>query len=125
MAHHVLIVEDEDDIREAMKEALESANFTVTAAKNGEEGLAAAIQHHPDVILLDIVMPIMDGPEMLRRLRQDSWGIRAKVIMLTSMDNVNNIAAAYDDGDVSDYIIKAHHSLREIIQKIQIVLHAE
>ena len=122
MNMHVLIVEDEIDIREAMAEAIAEAGFTVTVAENGSVGLQKALAEHPDLILLDIIMPIMDGHEVLKRLRQDAWGRQARVIMLTSMDDVKNIATAHEEV-IADYIIKAHSSLDDIVKKVRVIIH--
>lgn len=124
MDKRVLIVEDEPDIREAMAEAVADAGFTVTTAENGSVGYDKAIEEKPDVILLDIVMPIMDGHETLQKLRQDPWGQHVKVVMLTSMDDVQNIATAHEGG-ITDYLIKAHSSLDEIVNKVRETVYAE
>jgi DNA-binding response OmpR family regulator len=121
MNKRVLVVEDEPDIREAMAEALTQANLEVITAENGEVGLGKAKTEKPDLILLDIVMPKMDGHEMLEKLRQDPWGKDAKVIMLTSMDDVQNIGEAHED-KITDYIIKAHSSLDDIIAKVRLAV---
>ena len=122
MSKSILIVEDEADIREAMAEAIAQEGFTVETASNGQEGLDRAISDHPDLILLDIVMPIMDGHSFLTQLRADSWGKTAKVIMLTSMDDVQNIATAHE-GAITDYLIKAHSSLDDIVKKVKVAIH--
>ncbi len=119
MEKHVLIVEDEQDIRDAMAEGVTQAGFKVSIAENGMVGLEKALSEHPDLILLDIVMPLMNGHQMLEKLRQDVWGKNASVIMLTSMDDVKNIATAHT-GAIEDYIIKAHASLDEIVQKVRL-----
>jgi len=121
MDKHILLVEDELDIQEAMAEALSAAGFTVTTASNGAIGLKLALEKKPDLILLDIVMPEMGGHEMLKRLRDDAWGKSAKVIMLTSMDGAQNVSDAYEES-VDDYIIKVHNSLDEIIKKVRTVI---
>lgn len=123
MNMHVLIVEDEIDIREAMAEAIVEAGFTVTVAENGSVGLQKALAEHPDLILLDIVMPLMNGHEVLKKLRQDAWGRKARVIMLTSMDDVKNITTAHE-GAIADYIIKAHSSLDDIVKKVRLTIHS-
>ncbi len=123
MAKHILLVEDEQDIRDAMAEALREGGFEVTEAGNGAVGLQLALQKKPDVILLDIIMPEMDGHAMLKKLRTDPWGNKAKVIMLTSMDNAKHVATAYSDS-VDDYIIKVHSSLEEIVNKVKVVLNS-
>lgn len=121
MDKRILLVEDEPDIREAMAEALTDAGFQVSTASNGEVGLNLAISEHPDLILLDIVMPVLDGHGMLKKLRTDPWGRDAKIVMLTSMDDVQNIAHAHEVSIV-DYIIKAHSSLDEITNKVKMIL---
>ena len=124
MEKRILIIEDEPDIREAMAEAITQAGFTALTAENGEVGLEQAIKEKPDLILLDIVMPIMDGHQMLTRLRQDPWGRSAKVVMLTSMDDVQNIATAHEE-KITDYLIKAHSSLEEIVAKVRLEIYAD
>ena len=124
MDKSILIIEDEPDIREAIAEEIMSAGFTVHTAENGEVGLAKALEHEPDLILLDIKMPIMNGQEVLQKLRQDPWGQSAKIIMLTSMDDTRNIATAHQ-GEIVDYIIKAHHSLEEILAKVREAVYTE
>ncbi len=123
MEKKILIVEDEPDIREAMAEAVAQAGFAVSVAENGAVGLQIAQAEHPDLILLDIIMPIMDGHEFLKRLRLDPWGKNVKVIMLTSMDDVRNIANAHE-GAIEDYLIKAHSSLDEIVHKVRETIYA-
>ena len=122
MEKHILIVEDEADIREAMAEAVAEAGFVVSTATNGAEGLEKALAEKPDLILLDIVMPVMNGHVLLEKLRNDPWGKDAKVIMLTSMDDVKNIAGAHS-GAITDYLIKAHSSLDDILQKIRVAIY--
>lgn len=119
-----LIIEDEPDIRDAMADALRSAGFKVLTANDGIEGLALSTKEHPDVILLDLIMPNMGGTEMLEKLRQDPWGRAAKVIILTAMDDIHNVATTHEY-KISDYIIKTHSSLREIVNKVREVLHTE
>lgn len=114
----ILIVEDEPDLREAMVEVLTEAGFNVSAASDGATGLDSAIAEKPDLILMDLMMPIMDGHEMLRRLRQDPWGRNAHVVVLSAMDDVTNIGHAHE-GKLEDYIIKAHTSLDELVKKVR------
>ena len=115
----ILIIEDEEDINDAISEVLVDAGYNVVSAKNGRIGLELALKEHPDLILLDLVMPVMDGRETLRRLHEDSWGRTAKIIILTSMDDVTNIASAHDY-HITDYIIKAHISLEDVLKKVRV-----
>ena len=122
MEKHILIIDDEPDIREAIAEAVAQAGFKVSTAGNGSVGLQTALNEKPDMILLDIVMPIMDGHTMLKKLRQDPWGKTVKVIILTSMDDVKNIGSAHEE-HITDYIIKAHSSLDDILTKVRAIIY--
>lgn len=120
----VLLIEDEADIRDAMAETLEDAGYTVLTAGNGKEGLAIALAEHPDLILLDLMMPVMDGKTMLQKLRADAWGRSAKVMVLSTMDDVTNIATSHEHS-IEDYIIKSHASLDEVVRKVRLAMHTD
>lgn len=70
----ILIVEDEIPMLKALVDKFSRAGFETLEAKNGIEGLAVALKEHPDLVLLDLVMPKMDGVKMMEKLREDSWG---------------------------------------------------
>ena len=120
----ILIIEDEADIREAIAETVQDGGYTVFTATNGQEGLALATKEKPDLILLDLMMPIMDGKTMLKKLRTDPWGRHAKVMILSTMDDVSNIAMSHEF-TIEDYIIKSHASLDEILRKIRLAMHTK
>ncbi len=122
MKKRILLIEDETDIREAMAEAIEEAGFEVVQAGDGAQGLQIAKNEKPDLILLDLIMPVMDGKETLKKLRQDEWGRNAKVIILTAMDDTVNVAVTHEH-NIEDYIIKAHASLDEIVNKVRLAVH--
>lgn len=122
MEKHILVIEDEVDLREAMMDALNEEGYQVTGAENGQVGLEVALREHPDMILLDLMMPIMDGQEMFRRLREDAWGRNANVVILTAMDDVGNIGLAHEAKPL-DYFIKAHHSLDDLVKQIRLLLY--
>lgn len=114
----ILIVEDELPLISALTLKLKQENFKVLQAKNGEEGLIVAFKEHPDLILLDIVMPRMDGITMLKKLREDEWGKSAKVIMLTNLSDKENVAQSLDQG-AYDYLIKADWKIENVIAKVK------
>src|SRR5258706_10155022 len=93
----VLIIEDDQIILEMYRDKFQVSKFGVITALNGQDGLSAALRYHPDLILLDIAMPKMDGMTMMKHLRQDPWGQTAPVIILTNL----NI-----DGKILEEIIK-------------------
>jgi CheY-like chemotaxis protein len=85
VAHKVLIIDDEDDIREVAALSLESvAGWEVVTASSGSQGLARAVEHQPDAILLDVMMPGMDGPTTFRELRKNPATAKIPVLLLTA-----------------------------------------
>jgi CheY-like chemotaxis protein len=85
MAHRILIIDDEDDIREVAALSLETiAGWEVETANCGLQGLARAIEHQPEAILLDVMMPGMDGPTTFRELRTNPATARIPVLLLTA-----------------------------------------
>jgi CheY-like chemotaxis protein len=85
MPHRILIIDDEEDIREVAALSLETvAGWQVITANSGAQGLARAIEHQPDAILLDVMMPGMDGPTTFRELRNHPRTRRIPVLLLTA-----------------------------------------
>jgi CheY-like chemotaxis protein len=85
MTHKILIIDDEEDIREVAALSLETvAGWTVITANSGAQGLARAIEHQPDAILLDVMMPSMDGPTTFRELRKNPATASIPVLLLTA-----------------------------------------
>ncbi len=85
MTHRILIIDDEEDIREVAALSLESvAGWEVIVASSGAQGLARAIEHRPDAILLDVMMPGLDGPSTFRELRKNPVTARIPVLLLTA-----------------------------------------
>src|ERR1700727_3446464 len=85
MQHRVLIIDDEEDIREVAALSLETvAGWQVMTANSGAQGLARAIEHQPDAILLDVMMPGMDGPTTFRELRKNPATAKIPVLLLTA-----------------------------------------
>jgi len=113
----VLVVDDEPNIVQTLKDRLEMNDYEVFTAHNGADGLKIAQNKSPDVILLDVIMPVMDGHEMLEKLRQNDWGRETLVIMLTARSQAQDIARARACG-IEDYIIKPF-DLSELLEKIE------
>ena len=116
----ILVVDDEPNIVQTLKDRLEMNEYTVFTACNGQEGLEVAKQETPDLILLDVIMPVMDGHEALENLRQAEWGRNISVIMLTARSQAQDISRA-KACDIEDYIIKPF-DLSELLEKIESVL---
>ncbi len=114
----ILVVDDDTDLREALDTALKHAGFMSVTAPDGKIGLASALEHKPDLILLDIKMPTMSGHEMLSALRKDAWGKSVPVLLLTNYDDPKNITEGFGL-NANDYIIKSNVSLGSIITKVK------
>lgn len=94
----ILIVEDDEMLMDLMQQTLELSDHTVRSASNGADALAKATEDPPDVILMDIGMPIMDGYEATRRLKADERTRRIPVIALTAHASVTDRKQALDAG---------------------------
>lgn len=122
----ILIVEDEEAMLDAISEALLNQEFATLTANDGEEGLAAALEQHPDLILLDIFMPKMDGLVMLQKLRLDKWGKKVPVIILTNLNpNSNSVINSVLQNEPAYYLVKSDVKLEGIVDKIKEVLKIE
>jgi len=116
----ILVVDDEPNIVQTLKDRLEMNDFDVSVAHNGSDGLKIAADVLPDVILLDVIMPIMNGLEMLEQLRKQPWGSESSVIMLTARSQTQDMARANVCG-IDDYIVKPF-DLSELLEKIEGIL---
>jgi len=114
----VLIVEDEPSLAKAIDGKLKREGFETKIAKNGEEGLSMALEYKPDLILLDIIMPIMSGIEVLNKLRDDEWGANVEIIILTNLSGGQEISEAIQKG-VYDYLVKTDWELNDVVQVVK------
>ena len=114
----ILIVEDEPSTMKALVERFTQEGLETIEAKNGEEGLELALKNHPALILLDIIMPRMDGMTMLKKLRDDEWGKNAEVVILTNLTDPRKISEASEE-KVYDFWIKADWKLDDLIKSIK------
>jgi DNA-binding response OmpR family regulator len=120
----VLIVDDDAFLASIYATKLELENFEVARARDGEEGLELAQQEKPDLILLDVLMPKLDGFEVLKRLKAMDGFKDTPVIMLTNLGQKEDIEQALAEG-AADYLIKAHFVPAEAVDKIKKVLKME
>lgn len=117
----LLIIEDEKTLSDTLEERLTSEGFEVFKAADGDEGLKLALDKHPNLILLDLLMPKVDGITMLKELRKDAWGKRASVIILTNVESSDKIAdtIGLGFGNIFEYIIKTNWSLDDVVARIK------
>jgi two-component system OmpR family response regulator len=114
----ILLVDDEENLRIMLEAALRHHGFDVTTAANGRGALQSAASERVDLILLDVMMPDLDGFEVCRRLRQD--GIRTPVVFLTARDATEDTVRGLSVGG-DDYLVKPF-SLEELVARIHAVL---
>lgn len=115
----ILITEDETLLRNALSEKLRLEGFEVLTAENGQKGLELALSEHPDLILLDIIMPVMDGLTMLKQLRQDPWGKTAAVILLTNLAANDDVMPDLIEQQPAFYLVKTDWTLDKVVDKIK------
>jgi two-component system response regulator ResD len=114
----VLIVEDERSLRRALVDKFNHEGFNVLEAKDGSEGLDIALKNHPDIILLDIIMPVMDGISMVEKLRMDAWGKTAGVIILTNLSDGQQMLDSMKNG-VFEYLVKSNWKIQDVVTKVK------
>ncbi|MFA6428150.1 MAG: response regulator [Candidatus Buchananbacteria bacterium] len=114
----ILVVDDEPALRQAMVDKFKTEGFEVVQAGDGQEGLKVALNERPDLILLDIVMPIEDGISMLKKLRTDDWGQTVPVIVLTNLSGSEKVASAMLSG-AFDYLVKTDWKLEDLVKKVR------
>lgn len=112
------IVEDERQLLKVLASQFDRHEIKVITAENGEEGLKMAWREHPDLILLDLLMPKMDGLTMLKCLRQDDWGKIVPVIILTVLKDDEHLTEAMALGSI-DYWVKSDNNLKDIVAKVR------
>lgn len=114
----ILIVEDEQALNIALQKKLSAEGYNVLHAENGKDGLEIAIKEHPNLILVDIVMPVMDGMTMIKKLREDGWGKNARIIILTNLSDAGKTAEAVNRG-VYDILIKSDWRIDDVVDKVK------
>lgn len=117
-AKKILIVEDEISPLKALVAKFSREGFNVLQAEDGETGLRLALQEHPDLILLDIILPKMDGLTMLKKLREDERGTKVPVILLTNLSDSQKVAEAVEH-HACDYLVKSDWPLEAVVQKVK------
>lgn len=115
------IVEDENSQRKVLTETFVRSGFNVLQARDGKEGLEIALKEKPDIILLDILMPDMDGMTMLGKLRHyNSWGKNVPVILLTNISPDNEkINKQVVEDEPAYYLMKANYTIDDIVDKVK------
>lgn len=115
----VLVVEDDPTILELYEQAFKASGFDTFLAHDGEEGLGLIQSKMPDCVILDILMPKMNGVEVLKKMRENERTKQTPVLVLTNYDTYRDKVKEYN---VSDYIVKADVTLKDIVEKVLSIL---
>jgi len=113
----VLVVEDQDDLREVVAETLREESFAVDESPDGEEGLYKALNWDYDLVVLDVMMPVLDGWQVLQKLRKEK---QTPVLMLTALDQVRDKVKGLNHG-ADDYLAKPF-DLKELVARVRAVI---
>lgn len=114
----VLIVDDEESLTNVLARKFTDEGIEAFTAYDGKQGLAMALEKHPDVILLDIMMPEMDGFDVMKALQQDPWGKDVPVILLTNSSSLDTVAKAVTSG-MSEFLVKTEMKLDQVVEHVK------
>ena len=118
MNHKIAIIEDDSVIRQMYRMKFEAESFEVQVADNGKDGVALVEHMRPDIILLDIHMPEMNGAEALAAIRKHDWALHIPVIILTNLGEEESPKSLRPLG-IHSYIVKAEYTPRQVVAKVK------
>lgn len=114
----ILIIEDESSLQKSLGESLTQEGYKIIAALNGEIGLKMAAKEKPDLVLLDLILPKINGFDVLKTLKNNPETKSIPVIVLTNLEDMRDIERVLELG-ATTYLVKANYSLEEITDKIK------
>ncbi len=114
----ILFIEDESALQKTFGDLLGAKGYRLISALDGEIGLALAKKEKPDLILLDIVLPKINGLDVLGKLKDDPETKTIPIIILTNLEGINNVGKALELG-ATTYLVKVQYSLDEVLEKIE------
>ncbi|MFH0852270.1 MAG: response regulator [bacterium] len=117
----ILFVEDEPTLQKTLGRALEGEGYEVQSALDGQSGLALVGRIKPDLVLLDLILPKMDGFEVLKKLKENPETSDIPVIVLTNLESPQDIEKALSGGATS-YLVKANYELEDVVKKIKDII---
>ncbi|HUQ85507.1 MAG TPA: response regulator transcription factor [Candidatus Limnocylindrales bacterium] len=115
----ILIVEDDPSLSEMYSYKFIHEGFDVTTAPDGQKGLETAISFMPDIILLDLMMPIMDGRQMLRKLREIPKFKKLPVIVVTNAGDIESMKETQRYENANEFLIKSNVSIDDVVKKVK------
>ena len=117
----ILFIEDESALQRAIKDVLNQSNYKIISALDGETGIKMAERELPDLILLDLILPVIDGFSVLKEIKKNDKTRGIPVIVLTNLEDVKNIDRAIELG-AKAYLVKADYGVNDVAKKIKEIL---
>lgn len=114
----ILLVEDDEMLRDMYTLKMEEEGYTLVTASDGEAGLALALEHKPDIILLDIMMPKMDGFAVLTEIKKDESMKNTPVLLLSNLGQQADVDKGKELG-ANDYVVKASMTPTQVVEKVK------
>jgi DNA-binding response OmpR family regulator len=121
MSKHILIIEDDDFFRELIRKKLVSEGFEVSEAVDGEKGIETIREIHPDLVILDLLLPSIDGFEVLSKVKADASIAQTRFIVLSNLGQQEDIERGLRLG-ADDFLIKSQFDIDQIMDKVKAVL---
>lgn len=115
----ILLVEDEPVMLKLLADGFVGEEFNVIQAKDGEEGVQIATDKHPDLIILDLAMPKMDGMTAMRKIREGVWGKKVPIIILTNLTANDEIMTGVIHDEPSYYFMKTEWQIDKLVEKVK------
>lgn len=120
-ANRILLIEDDDVVIRSVSYTLEQAGYVVESTVSGKLGVETALNSHPDLIICDLILPDINGAEVVLEIRRDPWGKDAKIIILTNIDQ-EQIKMKLQALSVDRYLVKVENTLKDITNAVNEVI---
>jgi len=118
----ILMIEDDQTLLKMYQTAFGLEGFEFFSAQNGKDGITISLEKHPGLILLDLLLPEVDGISVMQKLREDDWGKTVPIIILTNVDTSSEILHAVLENQPTYYLVKANNEPSSVVAKVKEVL---
>lgn len=115
----ILIIEDETSLLKVLEDRFLQEGFIVLKATDGVQGYNVALESHPDIILLDIVLPLMSGLEILKKIKKNDDTKSIPVIILTNLADIESLNKAMENENFNDYLVKSDWKIEDVVKKVK------
>ena len=124
MAKKILLIEDNESYASVLTQKFAHEELEVIVAGDGQEGIQKAIEHQPNIILIDLLLPKMNGLQVMEEIRKSEWGKHMPLLILTNLNPDEEIKRSIEKNKPAYYLIKPEVKLQDILEKINIILQA-